>query len=355
MRNKIRTRSLICITALVITVLAIAGCSDMPYTGSMLTADDVDRYLTSKDGETYCLVNGPDSACLTLTPKVETQHVNAPIIHIYPQKIVYVFYREGVPVLEAEKVIDTTEIVERLTEPEPEPPPLEDPQPPVEPPSDPDTSPPMEAPQPEPEPESEPEPPVYTPPQPPVAPEPEPPSEDIPPPVIQPPPQPPVNVQPPPSEDPQPPEDSPPSEDPPSEDPPPEPQPPPVITPQPPVDPPPVTQPQPVDPPPPPNTGDAWLIKVYYDVPPMTLEDATKHIRSRSTLAESGFTITINDVPITDDDITSRAGIVERDKDDDGLHRPGFQFIYRTTATELVITVKSDYSGPVEQLKISGF
>lgn len=126
MRNKIRTRSLICITALVITVLAIAGCSDMPYTGSMLTADDVDRYLTSKDGETYCLVNGPDSACLTLTPKVETQHVNAPIIHIYPQKIVYVFYREGVPVLTAEKVMDTTEIVEKLTEPDPEPQPSED-------------------------------------------------------------------------------------------------------------------------------------------------------------------------------------------------------------------------------------
>ena len=151
MRNKIRTRSLICITVLVITVLAIAGCSDMPYTGSMLTADDVDGYITSKDGETYCLVNGPDSAYLTLTPTVETQHVNAPIIHIYPQKIVYVFYREGVPVLTVEKVVDTTEIVEKLTEPDPEPQPsedietqpseetpLEETQPPVEPPHDPD-------------------------------------------------------------------------------------------------------------------------------------------------------------------------------------------------------------------------
>ena len=87
----------------------------------------------------------------------------------------------------------------------------------------------------------------------------------------------------------------------------------------------------------------------------MTLEDATEHIRDKATLADSGFSITINDVPITDENIKSRAGIVERDTDDDGLHRPGFQFIYRTTATELVITVKSDYSGPVEQLKISGF
>ena len=286
-----------------ITLLALAGCSETPYTGSMLTPDDVNWYIT-KDGETYCLVNGTDSTCLTPPPTVEIQDADAPIIHIFPQKIVYILYREGVPVLTAEKVVDTTEIVEKLTEPEPEPAPEPEP----EPPSDPDyRQTPESEPEFEPEPEPEPESPVDTPP--PVVPEPEPEPEPPPPPIV---------------EGTSPPEN---------------------------------TQPPPPQPPPPrrANTGDEWLIKIYYDVDPMPLADAEKYAGDRVTLPESGFSITINEVPITDDDITSQAGIVEADVDSDGFHRPGFQFIYRTTATELVITVELPYSGPVEQLKISGF
>ena len=302
MTNKIQTLSLICITALVITVLAIAGCSDMPYTGSMLTADDVDRYLTSKDGETYSLVNGPNSACLTLIPKVETQHVNAPIIRIYPQKIVYVFYREGVPVLTAEKVMDTTEIVEKLTEPDPEPQPSEDietqppeeTQPRAEPPHDPDYLQRLQIlPEPPAEPPSE---------------DPEPPSEDTLP----------VDPDPEPSEDP--------------------PLPPPVV-----VDPPP--------PPPPVNTGDEWLIRVYYAVDPMSKEAAEAYIQDKYTLKQSGFRITINNEPITSDNMESEAGIVSTE----GRHRPGFQFVYRTTTTSLDIEVSRRDHGEVWRLKISGF
>ena len=33
--------------------VGIIGCSDMPYTGSMLTADDVDRYLVSAGEDTF--------------------------------------------------------------------------------------------------------------------------------------------------------------------------------------------------------------------------------------------------------------------------------------------------------------
>ena len=64
---------------------------------------------------------------------------------------------------------------------------------------------------------------------------------------------------------------------------------------------------------------------MYYAVDPMPSAEATEYIRSRTTLADSGFAITINDKVITDDDIKSRAGIVERDTDGDGLQRPGFQ------------------------------
>ena len=351
---------------LVITGLAIAGCSETPYTGAMLTADDVDRYITSKDGETYCLVNGPDSACLTLMPtKIEPQHANAPIIHIYPQKIVYVFYREGVPVLTAEKVVDTTEIVEKLTEPEPEPEPAPEPEPEPSDPDDrqtPESEPEFEPdPVPEPEPEPEPEPPVDTPPVVPE-PEPEPPSD----PDYRQTPESEPEFEPDPVPEPESPVDTPPPVVPePEPEPEPEPPPPPIVED---TSPPENTQPPPVEetpppentqpPPPPPRrtgTGDEWLIKVYYDVPPRSLAAAEEYIRTRATLADSGFSITINDVDITDDNITSRAGIVERDRDGDGLHRPGFQFIYRTTATSLDITVELPYSGPVEQLKISGF
>ena len=317
MRNKIRTRSLICITALVITLLAIAGCSDMPYTGSMLTADDVDGYITSKDGETYCLVNGPDSACLTLTPTVEPQHANAPIIHIYPQKIVYVFYREGVPVLTAEKVVDTTEIVEKLTEPEPEPEPAPEPEPE---PSDPDD---RQTPESDPEFEHEP------------VPEPEPPTDlqDIQPP---PPEETPVEDPPPPLEEPEPPAD-------------PEPEPPEEVEsqPQPPVN----TQPQP---PRRANTGPKWLITVYYDDNVHGCDGnedcAIAYIQDRYTLQQSEFKITINDDEITSNNIEGEVGVVSNEPP----YRPGFQFVYRTPAASLDIQVMSPHS-EVWQLKISGF
>lgn len=317
MRNKIQTRSLICITVLVITVLAIAGCSEIPYTGAMLTADDVDRYLTAKDGETYCLVNGPDSACLTLTPTVEPQHANAPIIHIYPQKIVYVFYREGVPVLTAEKVMDTTEIVEKLTEPDPEP----------QPPEDIETQPSEETP-----------------------------PEDTQPPVV--PPHDPDYLQRLPILGEQ--ESEPPAE-PPSEDPQPEPEPepePPIINTQPLPE---AAEPPTVDPPPPPprtNTGDEWLIRIYYDVgaeicpgsDTITKGCAEAYILDRYTLEQSGFEITINDDEITSDNIEGEVGVVSNEPP----YRPGFQFVYRTTAASLDIIVKGPH-GEVHQLKISGF
>ena len=112
------------IGGILIILLSIAGCSDMPYTGSMLTAEDVDRYVTIGE-DSACLVVGDESTCLTLIP--ETQDDSRPIVHIYPGKIVYVFYREGVKVIEAEIVTDTTEIVEQIMEPvEDEPPPEED-------------------------------------------------------------------------------------------------------------------------------------------------------------------------------------------------------------------------------------
>ncbi len=92
----------------------------MPYTGSVLTTDtvDVDQYMMSSNEEFVCLQNGTDSECLTLIPKEtkKADSINGPIIHIHPERLVYMFYHEDKEIVRLEKAIDTTEIVETLTE-----------------------------------------------------------------------------------------------------------------------------------------------------------------------------------------------------------------------------------------------
>ncbi len=129
--RKVESLSLSFISGILIAFFSIVGCSDMPYTGSMMTTDtvDVNQYIVSPNDELVCLQNGPDSECLTLIPK-NTQKadsiINGPIIHIHPERLVYVFYHEGKEIVRLEKVMDTTEIVETLTETKEDPPPPTD-------------------------------------------------------------------------------------------------------------------------------------------------------------------------------------------------------------------------------------
>lgn len=107
--------SLRLIGGILIALLSIVGCSDMPHigdTGSMLTAQDIDRYITIGE-DSVCLLSGDESACITLRP--ETEDESRPVIHIHPGKLVYVFYREGAPIIQAEIVTDTTEIIEQVS------------------------------------------------------------------------------------------------------------------------------------------------------------------------------------------------------------------------------------------------
>ena len=115
---------LLLIGGILIPLLSTIGCSDMPYTGSMLTAKDVDRYVTISENSA-CLLSGDESICITLIP--ETDDESRPIIHIHPGKVIYVFYREGVPIMQAEMEMDTTEIMEEVRGPgEDDPPPDDD-------------------------------------------------------------------------------------------------------------------------------------------------------------------------------------------------------------------------------------
>ena len=82
-------------------LFSITGCSDMPYTGSVLTVHEVDRYLVSTDGNVVCFQDELDATCLKLTPETGNGAINGPAIHIYPERRVYVFYHEGKPILRA--------------------------------------------------------------------------------------------------------------------------------------------------------------------------------------------------------------------------------------------------------------
>lgn len=97
--------------------IVIIGCADNPHTGSMLSPGDVKKYITRSEDGTICLQANTDSACFTLTPdrNVDANGMKMPVIHVYPQKLVYIFYHEGEPILRAERTTDTQAIVQRLT------------------------------------------------------------------------------------------------------------------------------------------------------------------------------------------------------------------------------------------------
>ena len=102
--------------AILLMLFSITGCSEAPLGSSMLTPDDIDRYTISSEGGALCIRDGFDSACMTLLP--EDRNLigigKAPIIHIYPERLTYIFYREDDPILRAERLIDTTDILRGL-------------------------------------------------------------------------------------------------------------------------------------------------------------------------------------------------------------------------------------------------
>ena len=53
--------------AIFILSVSVIGC-DIPYTGPMLTVDDVDQYLHATGEDAVCLQDGLDSLCVKLTP-----------------------------------------------------------------------------------------------------------------------------------------------------------------------------------------------------------------------------------------------------------------------------------------------
>ena len=106
--GKIQPLALKFIVGILIILFSITGCSDMPYTGSVLPVHEVDRYLVSTDGNVVCFQEGLDSTCVKLGSETgdSADTTNGPAIHIYPERRLYLFYHEGNPILRAERVGD---------------------------------------------------------------------------------------------------------------------------------------------------------------------------------------------------------------------------------------------------------
>ena len=106
------------ISSILIMLISIIGCSDVPYTGPTLTARNVDDYLNTLEQDTVCLQDGFDTVCVKLLlDKTEidpTEIDYTPTVHVHPTNLVYVFDYQGQPILEATRLMDTTEIVQEF-------------------------------------------------------------------------------------------------------------------------------------------------------------------------------------------------------------------------------------------------
>lgn len=108
------------ISGLLIMLISITGCSDVPYTGPTLTIGHVDQYLNAIEQDTVCLQDGFDTVCVKLlldkTEIAPTDIDYVPTVHVHPTNIAYVFNYQGRTILEAKRRMDTSQIVQELVE-----------------------------------------------------------------------------------------------------------------------------------------------------------------------------------------------------------------------------------------------
>ncbi len=112
--------SLSLISSILIMLISIVGCSDVPYTGPTLSVGNVDQVINAiTDGQdTVCFQDGFDTVCVKLlldTTEIDATGIDyTPTVHVHPTNITYVFDYQGNPILEAKRLMDTTQIVQEL-------------------------------------------------------------------------------------------------------------------------------------------------------------------------------------------------------------------------------------------------
>ncbi|RKU28669.1 hypothetical protein C6497_07870 [Candidatus Poribacteria bacterium] len=110
--------SLALIGLYLITLISIVGCSDVPYTGPVISVDHVDTYLNAIGSDTVCLNDGFDTVCVKLDlNKIEIDRSDigyTPTVHVHPTNIAYMFEYEGRSILRAKRRMDTSELIQEL-------------------------------------------------------------------------------------------------------------------------------------------------------------------------------------------------------------------------------------------------
>lgn len=108
------------IPCLLVVFTSIAGCTDIPYSGPIVTSGDLDQYLNTIEQDTVCLQDGFDFVCVKLLldkGEVEPMDIDyTPTVHVHSTNIVYVFNYQGRTILEAKRLMDTSQIVQELVE-----------------------------------------------------------------------------------------------------------------------------------------------------------------------------------------------------------------------------------------------
>ena len=105
--------------AILVMSVSIIGC-EVPYTGPLLSVNDVDRYLKSTGEDTVCIQDGFDSVCLKVVvkevEKEDDMDEAIPIIYIHPTGVTYEFYYEGHRILHAERAMNTARLAQELVD-----------------------------------------------------------------------------------------------------------------------------------------------------------------------------------------------------------------------------------------------
>ena len=98
--------------------MSVIGCSDVPYTGPILSVDNVDSYLNTIKQDTVCLQDGFDTVCVKLYPEnieVDLTDVGyTPTVHVHPTNVAFVFEYQGEPILRARRSMNTEALVREL-------------------------------------------------------------------------------------------------------------------------------------------------------------------------------------------------------------------------------------------------
>ncbi len=97
-----------------ILIVGVIGCTDVPYTGPIITVEYVDNFLDKTGEDVVCLHDGFDTVCVKRVESNQADSSDLAILNIYPEDLTYLFYYNEKLILEAKRTLDTSDLVQEL-------------------------------------------------------------------------------------------------------------------------------------------------------------------------------------------------------------------------------------------------